>query len=177
MTTTNDQHRPTRLYFAYGSNLNKVQMRAAADDASELITDEYRNRCPDSLAVAPFILTGHRLAFVGERTGRWGRGGVATVLPDAGSKVYGALYRISPADEATLDRMEGVDHTDPQSGSYYKATAGDYLDEPVMLYIATARHGAENPPSARYLATIRRGYEMWGLPMETLAGITACADQ
>jgi hypothetical protein len=143
---------PWRLYFAYGSNLSLAQML---------------NRCPDAQPVAPFVLRHHRLAFVGERTSRWGCGGVATVLPQTAARVCGALYRLSPGDEATLDRYEGV-----ADGHYVKELSlFTTLGESVLTYVASATAGTENQPNEKYLAVIRQGFLDWKLPVEMLAGI------
>lgn len=154
---------PRKLYFAYGSNLYKPQMRTCADIAR----DEYYNRCPDSIEVVTYTLHEYRLAFVGRGTSRWGVGGVATVILAAGHNVNGALYRISQADEAILDVMEGV-----ANGSYYKDDTTILLDsEPVLIYIATTEMGGETAPSEKYINRIREGYRQWGLPLENLAEI------
>ena len=71
-----------KLYFAYGANLDIVNMRW---------------RCPDAVAIQPLHLQGYRLAF----------SGVATILPEEHSQVPGALWAISEADEAALDQFEG----------------------------------------------------------------------
>jgi gamma-glutamylcyclotransferase (GGCT)/AIG2-like uncharacterized protein YtfP len=163
-----NRHQPGRLYFAYGSNLYRPQMRMPDAD-SELAHRQRLNRCPDSVPVAPYVLPGFRLAFVGERTERWGRGGVATVIPAAGRQVHGALYRISAGDEAALDRAEGV-----ARGTYYKDQSTiSFEGEQVLMYVASAALSPENKPSELYLETIRAGYEQWGLPLQALAGIQA----
>ncbi len=142
-----------RLYFAYGSNLSLAQMR---------------ERCPWSTPVAPFVLEHQRLEFVGERTRRWGRGGVATVIPQAGGCVHGALYHLSADDEARLDGFEGVSR-----GQYRKdVTLLRYENEPVLLYIAAGTALQANPPNAKYLDVLRQGYNDWNLPLDALAGLT-----
>jgi gamma-glutamylcyclotransferase (GGCT)/AIG2-like uncharacterized protein YtfP len=141
------------LYFAYGSNLSLAQMRV---------------RCPEAIPVAAQDLPGYRLAFVGERTARWGRGGVATVVPQAGVSVHGALYRLSREDELALDGFEGV-----ATGRYRKdilRIAGH--SEPTLVYLANASLDAENMPNAKYLAVIRQGFADWGLPPEVLSGLS-----
>jgi hypothetical protein len=147
--------RPTahgRLYFAYGSNLALSQMR---------------ERCPQSVPVAPYALPHHRLEFVGECTRRWGTGGVATVIPFAGASVHGALYRLSAEDEARLDVCEGVSR-----GQYRKDVELLRCDgEPVLIYIAALDGILPHPPNAKYLAVIRQGYSDWNLPLEVLAGL------
>lgn len=79
------------VYFAYGSNLDRAQMRA---------------RCPESKYVGWGYLNGYRLEYVG-LSSRWG-GGVATVTPRPGERVPGYLYFVTPRDLASLDRYEGV---------------------------------------------------------------------
>ena len=53
----------SKLYFAYGSNMNDEQMEF---------------RCPDAEAVGTVCLEGYRLAFLSNGTGR----GVSNILPD-----------------------------------------------------------------------------------------------
>jgi len=166
------EHTPARLYFAYGSNLCREQMAAPAGvDSAER---QYRGRCPDSVPIASHRLGGWRLEFVGERTGRWGRGGVATILPGAGSCVHGAIYRLSPADELALDGFENINELEPESGSYRKLEAlFSYDGEPVFSYVATSRLAPVNQPNERYLNTLRRGYAQWGLPLNALAELAS----
>ncbi|MEQ2008476.1 MAG: gamma-glutamylcyclotransferase family protein [Limisphaerales bacterium] len=81
-------------YFAYGSNMDVQQMAV---------------RCPDAVVVGTACLQGHRFLI--------NTHGVATVVPSRGKTVHGVLWEISKADEASLDRYEGV-----ASGFYCKAT-------------------------------------------------------
>jgi len=74
-----------RLYFAYGSNMDRGQMQ---------------KRCPDSEPVGLAKLEGYRF-LINTR-------GVATVVPDDNGVVHGLLWRISSGDENTLDVYEGV---------------------------------------------------------------------
>ena len=76
------------LYFAYGSNMNLNQMAF---------------RCPDAEVIESVQVEGYRLAFRG--------GGVATILPEEGSRVEGVLWRVSADDERSLDRYEGLSET------------------------------------------------------------------
>lgn len=144
----------TRLYFAYGSNLSLQQMRV---------------RCPGAAPVAAQVLPGYRLAFAGAHTPRWGQGGVATVVPQAGASVHGALYRLNREDELALDGFEGV-----ASGLYRRELQlFANLAVPILVYVANAAIGAENMPNAKYLAVIRQGYLDWGLPLDKLDGLSA----
>ncbi len=76
------------FYFAYGSNMNRNQMAF---------------RCPDAEPIQTIRLKGYRLEFCANGGGN----GVATVLPDPGSHVDGALWRISDRDENHLNHYEG----------------------------------------------------------------------
>ena len=82
------EHSGTRLYFAYGSNMNLNQMAF---------------RCPEAEVVDTVRLDGYRLAFCMNGGGN----GVATILPEEGSYVDGVLWQISERDEQNLNRYEG----------------------------------------------------------------------
>ncbi len=71
-------------YFAYGSNMNLDQMAY---------------RCPAASVVEKVKLEGYRLTFCGRGKGC----GVATILPEEGSRVEGVLWKITPACEKSLD--------------------------------------------------------------------------
>ncbi|TEA12834.1 hypothetical protein C8034_v005572 [Colletotrichum sidae] len=86
-----------QLYFAYGSNLSLEQMA---------------HRCPDSRYIGRAILPDHAWQ-INER-------GYANVVPRSGSSVHGLVYAISAADEARLDRCEGV-QTRLYSKTYHDA--------------------------------------------------------
>ncbi len=75
----------TTLYFAYGSNMDAAQMA---------------RRCPDSVPVSCASLEGWRF--------RINSRGVATIVPESGAVVYGAMWRLSESDLASLNRYEGV---------------------------------------------------------------------
>ena len=128
------------LYFAYGSNMNKAQMRV---------------RCPGARPIGAYHLNDALLVFRG----------VANVIPDKGSRVYGAIWKITPECEVALDRYEGVSH-----GMYRKV----YVDlaKPIggevemMLYVMNSE--GIMPPSQGYLAGIREGYRDFGLSTKPL---------
>ena len=80
-----------KYYFAYGSNLDVEQMKI---------------RCPDSELVGESVLNGYKLAFTAESK-MWG-GGVADIVVNNGSEVWGVLYKISDNDLTNLDRYESV---------------------------------------------------------------------
>ena len=77
------------LYFAYGSNLSHTQMSL---------------RCPHSTYHALGVLPCYKW-IIGER-------GYANIISSSNpnDSVIGMLYMLSPSDEETLDRAEGVPH-------------------------------------------------------------------
>jgi gamma-glutamylcyclotransferase (GGCT)/AIG2-like uncharacterized protein YtfP len=130
------------LYFAYGSNLHPPQMRA---------------RCPDCEPLQPAVLEGYRLAFRGRST-RWG-GGVATVLPAPGARVHGLLYRLIPADLASLDDFEGY----PTVYDHLRVTVTARDGSPQEALTYRKRSGEPLAPSLRYLHQMWRNYLAFGL--------------
>ena len=125
----------TDVYFAYGSNMDRAQMR---------------ERCPESSFLGWGWLNDHRLAYVGWSE-RWG-GGVATVVPRRGDRVPGFLYFVTTADLRRLDRYEGAPRI------YRRKIVTIHLGtEPGRTTAVTYRHtGApERPPGPQYLRVIQ----------------------
>jgi gamma-glutamylcyclotransferase (GGCT)/AIG2-like uncharacterized protein YtfP len=123
-----------KLYFAYGANLNLEGMSY---------------RCPKSKPVKSLYLKDWQLCF----------SGVATVVPQKGSCVPGALWQITEECEASLDMFEGFPTL------YRKETIKIGKDE-IMFYVMNRDIPAE--PSLGYLMTIAEGYEDWNLRLSDL---------
>lgn len=81
---------PTRLYFAYGSNLD---------------SDQLRERAPRARLLGAAHLPHYDLAFAGSSI-RWG-GATATLRSSASSIVPGLVHELTDADFDALDRAEG----------------------------------------------------------------------
>jgi len=122
----------TELYLAYGSNLNKRQMRM---------------RCPTATPLGKVTLTGAKLVF--------------RVYADldliAGAEVPCGLWRINRADEKALDKYEG----EGTKRGYYKEKiliryAG--REREALLYMMTKGEGIA-PPTQEYAQVIRDGYQ------------------
>jgi len=71
-------------YFAYSSNMGSEQMCA---------------RCPDGEICGPGVLDGYRF-IINNR-------GLATIVPSSDHVVHGVIWKLTPSDEAALDRYEG----------------------------------------------------------------------
>ena len=74
-------------YIAYGSNL---------------YSEQFYHRCPDTELVSSGVLRDYILAFCGSNGNAF-----LTVKKQSGCAVPVAIYRISPRDERSLDRYEG----------------------------------------------------------------------
>jgi hypothetical protein len=134
----------TQPYFAYGSNMNIEQMK---------------DRCPTAVQKGVAKLPKHRF-LINTR-------GVASVEPDKKADVYGVLWNITAADEAVLDRYEGVN-----SGLYLKRVLDVQMDArvvPALIYVAANNHYGSS--RLRYLETILKGAADNGLPQEYVASL------
>lgn len=134
----------SKLYIAYGSNLNLPQMAF---------------RCPTATVVGKSELKDYELLFRGGR-----RGAVATVEPKEGSSVPVLLWEIHGMDEASLDRYEGYPHF------YEKQMMDVELDGktvPAMVYVMTPGHEF-GIPSDYYANVIWEGYESAGFDTQIL---------
>ncbi len=131
------------LAWAYGSNLDVAQMRA---------------RCPSARLLEPAVLRHARLVFRGRST-RWGGGGVASVVWDPASAVYGALYRLELADLARLDAFEGA----PLVYERVRVSLCDVYGRRrrAQAYVR-ASGGRCRAPSPDYLLTMLRAYDALG---------------
>ena len=74
-----------KLYFAYGSNLWREQMRA---------------RCPEHRKIGSGVLRGYRWIISAR--------GYANIVASPQDLVLGTIYELSAADEESLDQYEGV---------------------------------------------------------------------
>ena len=115
----------TQIYFAYGSNLHRHQMRV---------------RCPTSVPLRRCMLPGWRLLFRE----------CADIVRHTGSVVHGALYSVRDADIAELDAYEGVEHglygrAETQAGGlavfFYVMDPAFFVQPPEENYFAVIRQG------------------------------------
>src|SRR4051794_30063719 len=122
----------TRLYFAYGSNLN---------------LDGMASRCPDSESVGVATL------------GRWALTfrGVADIESRKGARTHGALWRISARDLERLDAYEG--YPGLYRRELLPVQAADGRVQAITYVMNDDYLGL---PSSAYYRAIKRGYEQWG---------------
>jgi gamma-glutamylcyclotransferase (GGCT)/AIG2-like uncharacterized protein YtfP len=129
-------------YFAYGSNMDTSQMN---------------KRCSKSILTCPAKLRSYRF-IINAR-------GVATVVQENTSDVYGILWRITSDDEQSLDGYEGV-----KWGTYRKAnlnvetTSGQTIS--ALIYIA--RDNEIGSPRNGYMEKIIAAAKAHSLPKKYL---------
>ena len=135
-------------YFAYGSNLDLSQMK---------------RRCPEYRLISKGSLSGYSLTFNRFSSG-WG-GGVADVIQDQDSKVWGLVFEISDSDLERLDRYEGY-HKD-QTSMYERWKA--VIDTPngqisdVWVYTVVEKQKFVSP-TLEYLQIIKDAAVRWKFP-------------
>ena len=131
------------LYVAYGSNLNREQMRW---------------RCPSARAVATAILPDYRLMFKGSKTGSY-----LTIEPCDGEEVPVVLWSVTAADVKNLDMYEGYPHF------YYKKSVNLSCDDGKKRKAFVYIMHEDRPlgvPSARYVGTCAEGYQDFGFDLK-----------
>ena len=145
------------LYFAYGSNMSRRQMR---------------ERCPDHECLGKAVLKDHALCFPRHSPIR--NCGVAGLAEVPGAEVWGVVYRLHDEDLAALDRREGYDPAVPFHVNRYNRQTHRVLTDAGALdcfvYVARPEPG-DHVPSADYLGTMIEGAEENGLPPGYVAAL------
>ncbi|MGL4173600.1 MAG: gamma-glutamylcyclotransferase [Actinomycetota bacterium] len=139
-------------YAAYGCNLDIARMTA---------------RAPHSPLRSTGWLPGWRLTFGGENLS-WS-GALATIVEDADSSVYIAMYDVTEGDEVALDEWEGT-----SLGVYRKIRVRAHTLEgeiPAWVYVVDGYEGGL--PSAAYLGEIAEAAEAAGAPNDYVADLRA----
>ena len=140
------------LYAAYGSNMDPAQMIL---------------RCPHSPQRGTGWLEGWRLTFGGEDIG-WD-GAMATVVEQAGARVFVALYDVSPADERELDTWDGA-----TLGYYRKAKVRvETLDGNVLAWLYVLNFYEGGLPAVSKVGTLANAAETAGAPADYVAALRA----
>jgi gamma-glutamylcyclotransferase len=130
-------------FFAYGTTLNKAQMRKI---------------CPGAKPKFQAVLPNYRLTFSG-----WSRdlkSSTVNIIPFRGERVMGGVWEISETDLQKLDRFEDY----PTNYDHVNVLVLNDLEEATkaMAYIKR-RQSDFAKPAAEYLAIIRQGYRDWGI--------------
>ncbi len=132
-----------KLYVAYGSNLNMMQMGW---------------RCPTASVVGTGKIIDYKLTF--RR--------FATIEPCEKCEVPVAVWKIEESDEKALDRYEGYPTLYRKEMIDVEMDNGEKLN--AMVYIMN--YGKPSMPYKEYINTIIKGYEDTGLdPSYLIAAI------
>ena len=122
------------LYFAYGSNLNHYQMK--------------KIRCVGSKYLKTIFLKDYKLLFC--HPNKSNKYGYANVVKKKGSKVPGAIWKITKKHEKILDRYEEF------PSSYQKKYF--YLNGKKIMFYIMSKYFVKKPPK-NYINTIKEGYK------------------
>jgi len=139
---------PWLNYFAYGSNMSRRRLGA---------------RAPSAVPLGRAWLADHRLVF--HKVGRDGSG-KCDILPEAGHRVFGVLYRVLAEHRPQLDRHEDLgrgyalhwidverEDAPPTRAFTYRALLRDPALRPYPWYLQHVVHGArEQRLPASYIA-------------------------
>lgn len=152
----NDSSTQPALYFAYGSNLEPIQMA---------------HRAPGHRVVGRAVLRDHELRFRGY--GRDWAGAVATIEPAPGRVVHGVVFAITPAHYDALDHYEGYDGPGAATNVYDRVPARVEMEggggADVLTYRMTL--APEGAPSRRYRDAILTGMRHHGMPAAAIEAL------
>ena len=142
-------------YFAYGSNLDLLQMQL---------------RCPEAQFVSTAKLDGYRICFPRKSFVR--DCAVISIEPSMSECVWGALYELDGTDIARLDEREGYDkRRDRAQNQYNRITVRVEIadDHPVVAEVYVAQP-TPNPglPSPHYIGYLVAAAAECGLPKSHL---------
>ena len=153
-------------YFAYGSNLDQVQMT---------------QRCPDAELIGSAQLTGHQICFPRHSLVRGCA--VSSVEAHADSVVWGVIYELSDEDFTRLDAREGYDPVNPSAVNRYiridvsvQQSPGKITKAVTYAAVPDDSHGR---PSSDYMKHIIGGALAHGFPsdyVDMLKGIETGED-
>ena len=122
------------LYFAYGSNLNHHQMKNI--------------RCVGSEYLKSIFLKDYKLLF--SHPNKLNKYGYANIVKKKGSKVPGAIWKITKKHEKILDGYEEF------PDSYQKKHF--YLNGKKIMFYIMNKCFVKKPPKS-YINTIKEGYK------------------
>jgi len=120
-------------------------------------------------------LENHRLGFTLYSKLTW-KGGVADIVPEAGSKVWGAIYELTEEQLEKIDHYEGYKKGRDPVENFYNRTEVEVVDkrgikQPCLTYQAEVgdeerRKYLYHRPSGEYYDVIRKGGVEHRLPQE-----------
>ena len=137
------------LYFAYGSNMERVQLK---------------RRCPKAKFVSAAALPDHELVFSGNSR-MWG-GAIADIRTAAAKNVEGVLWEITESERKALDEYEGYPDLYLRKEVQVRTSTGKVVT--AFAYVM-ANPGREAAPSKPYKRLLISGAEEHGLSEQYIA--------
>jgi gamma-glutamylcyclotransferase len=141
-------------YFIYSETLHPNQLKERAPEATFL----YRAYVPD-----------HTLAFP-RWSSQW-RGGLASIVPSLGDRVWGVVFEITQEDLKILDQCGD----EVPAGSFRHSTINicpeheaDQTPQKEMVTTAIAKPAGKFKPQDHYIDFVMIGLKHWKLPQECL---------
>lgn len=144
MKGSQDQNVQEELYFAYGSNMDRVQLERRVGEV-------------DYVGIGQ--LDDHKLVF--NRKGSYRPGGVASVMPALGQRVFGVIWRLTPEALRKLDIIE-----DPKAYVRDRKEVVTAQGTSIMCYVYLSIPEGETEPDVEYLAILIAAAEKAGLPQD-----------
>ncbi|MFQ5882659.1 MAG: gamma-glutamylcyclotransferase family protein [Candidatus Methylomirabilales bacterium] len=141
------------LYFAYGSNMERVW---------------FKKRCPGAKFASAAKLQDCDITFA-RSSAMWG-GGTADLKPAPGRVVEGVLWEIAEQDLKILDQYEGVPSDYVRKTVTVETKDGKKVQ--ACAYFVT-HPGGYRPPSKRYMRLLLQGAEEHGLSDEYVMRLEA----
>lgn len=135
----------TKLYGAYGSNMNLEQMS---------------HRCPKAKVVGNGVLEDYKLTFRGKYKG------VANIEPCKGMAVPIVLWEITEDCETALDLYEGYPNL--YIKEQVEVMVGDKAETAMVYIMANEYTSMVSAPTEYYFNVIARGYSDNNIDLKTL---------
>lgn len=140
-----DSNNSMIYYFAYGSNLDKKQIK---------------ERCPESRLIGKCVLKNYKLAFTTFSIKR--KYGCADIIKYDNDEVWGLYYSLTENDLKKLDKSEGHPYI-------YKRFSVDIIDEfdkhiKAESYEVVNKAHEHQKPSKEYLDILKLTAEKYGFP-------------
>ena len=145
-------------YFAYGSNMAPNLMARL---------------CPEHRFLGVARLDGYRIAFT-RRSLRTGTG-VADIVAEPGSTVWGVLYKIGEEDVAILDRKEGHGWAYVREPFTVRLESG--AEQQAVAYTVRTKEWSPVRPSRAYLGSLVSAARERVLPASYIRHLEAMADR
>lgn len=130
-------------FFAYGWAMDKSLLKKVVGECGEPLKA---------------LLKGYRLSF-DTYSPSW-RGGVANIVEDPGSVVYGAVYRLSLEQISKLDSVIGVPSQFARRKVLVDVEKIGIVE--AVTYVSTSSRGRFVKPSEQYLSVLIKGLKQLG---------------